>query len=258
VVRHRIGIVTPLINGFDPESVRRMIRDAAHSPLTDTRIQPPLDPAVLWRAGFNILGGLVLGNEVIFHLDDNKFRFTYTIQDAAGFTHPFHVRLPMDFRAAYEWLARAEVELDELDAQITAKVHELGDESGARLEEVIERLNRYKNENAAERAQQQLDVWRTGETASGVYLTNVNHDDAISLLTCFALEYNIRCDVPFEHPYAIFKRRGEEIIGGQAPADGWFCRYCGYYHGSSVPPANRSCAQCRRERPVAAPPEGSR
>jgi len=104
VVRHRIGMVTPLINGYDPESVRRMIRDAAHSPLTDTRIQPPLDPTCLWRAGFSILGGLVLGNEVIFTLDDDKFRFTYTIQDAAGFTHPFHVRLPMDFQAAYEWL----------------------------------------------------------------------------------------------------------------------------------------------------------
>jgi len=258
VVRHRIGIVTPLINGYDPESVRRMIRDAAHSPLTDTRIQPPLDPAVLWRAGFNILGGLVLGNEVIFNLDDNKFRFTYTIQDAAGFTHPFHVRLPMDFQAAYEWLARAEVELDELDAQITAKVHELGDEASARLEGMIGRLNRFKNENARERAEMQLDVWATETAASGVHLTNLNHDDAISLLTCFALEYNIHCDVPFEHPYAVFKRRGEQIVGGLAPADGWFCSYCGYYHGSSVPPANRSCAQCRRQRPVAGPPEGSR
>lgn len=257
VVRHRIGIVTPLVTGYDPESVRRMIRTAAHSPLTDTRIQPPLDPAVLWRAGFNILGGLILGSEAVFTLDDHRFRFSYTIQDAAGFRHEHDVRLSMDFQEAHEWLARAEPVLEELDGQITAKLKELGDEAAARLEDAIARLNHYKNVNARDRLDKQLDVWAHGETASGVYLTSLDHDDALSLLTCFAVEFGVQCSVKFDHPYADFRRRGEAPATGViAQSDGWYCRSCGHYHGSSVPPPKRSCTHCRKQRTPAVPDGG--
>lgn len=245
VVRHRIGVVTPLILGYDPGTVRRMIRGAAHTPLTDIRIRPPLDPNLLWQAGFKILGGLILGHEAVFTVADDKFLFEYTIRDQAGFTRTQQVRLPMDFQAAYELLAQSDDELEELDARLRLKVYELQDGASARLEEVIARVDRQRNEGSADARARRLDVWARNGQTSGIYLANLGYDDVLALLTSFALEYGIRCEVEFQHHYADFKRVGDAIVGGQAQVDGWYCRFCGHYHGSSVPADNRTCSACR-------------
>ncbi|NUQ00189.1 MAG: hypothetical protein HUU35_10080 [Armatimonadetes bacterium] len=245
ISRHRIGVVTPLINGYDAGTVRRMLREAKHPPLTDVRIRPPLDPDLLWQAGFKLLGGLVLGNGQVFTVDDNRFRFDYTIRDAAGYTRTQSVKLSMSFAEAHDTLARNDLELAELDGQIRLKVYELQDGVSERIEEMIRLLDRHRQEQTTDYQSRRLDVWQRGGQASGIYLSDLNYDDAFNLLTSFALEYQIRCNLEVRHAYVEFKRMGDEIRGGKAQIEGWYCRFCGHFHGQSVPAGNRTCAACR-------------
>ncbi|MCC7492968.1 MAG: hypothetical protein IT204_11490 [Fimbriimonadaceae bacterium] len=245
VLRHRIGIVSPLINGYDEGTVRRLLRNAAHPALTDTRIRPPLEPNLLWECGFKILGGLILGHQVVFDVEDQRFLFSYNVRDKAGFSRTQKLTLPMEFDAAYEQLALADQDLAELDARLRLKVYELGEGVTARLEEVIAQIDRARTSNSPDCLAQRLDVWSRDGQASGVLLTRLPYEDALSLLTSFALEYGIRCRIEFQHHYADFKRAGDTIVGGVAQTDGWFCRFCGVYHGGTVPAGNRTCSQCR-------------
>ncbi len=245
VSRHRIGVVTPLINGYDADTVSHLIASTNKRAVTDVRIEPPLDPNRVWQAGFRLLGALILGNQVILTVKDNQFEYTYPQRDPAGFTRDQPVRLPMDFVTARDWLAQHwEVEAQQLDLQLRNQVYEQRDGLAARIEEVIAQVERHRETRSPDFQADRLDVWATGGQTSGVYLDHVRHEDVLNLLTSFALEYRIRCTIEFKHSYADFRRVGEARVGGTAQVEGWYCRFCGKYYGTGVPTDGQACAAC--------------
>ncbi|MCC7494102.1 MAG: hypothetical protein IT204_17215 [Fimbriimonadaceae bacterium] len=245
IERHRTGIPTALINGYDTNAVLRLIDQAASPPVTDQRIRPPVGPLLLREACRMILGGLVLGNEVIFTLGKQSgFRFTWAERQASGFTKENPVDLPADLVAAATRLAQSDRDRRELDLKIRGHLLNHADAATVRLHEVYARANQLHNSRPAGSEQRQFDVWEEGGRPSGVCIENVSFEEAMTFLMSFVQHYRLPV-MPSEEGNIRFYRQGEDLpAGGRAQVDGWHCKFDGERIGNDHPAPGTYCPRC--------------
>ncbi|MBI2302860.1 MAG: hypothetical protein HYU66_28470, partial [Armatimonadetes bacterium] len=248
-VRSRGGVVSTLIAGYDATAARGLIENAIVPPLVDSRIRPPLDPELLFKAGVRLLGGALLGPKVVLNVAEQEtgFEFLYQLQVGRMLSQQSR-HFSSDFGEAQSLLATLPIELEQIDLSIKGRTQTDRDGVSERITKVSQMINDHLVGNHPDCQAKRLDIWGDLEKPSGVYFENLEYGNAFSLLSSFVIEYNLDCTLEMTHNHAVFKRAGDPLAnGGTAQVAGFYCKFgprCGTYLGSTLPSNNHPCRVC--------------
>lgn len=270
VVRHIVGVVSLLIQGYELATVQRAVGGAGNdkdgrplAPLTDMRIKLPVTPESLREGQMLYLGGLVLGTGRPFSQSERGFSFQYEVSVGPNQApRTVTIDLKGDLFEGGEDLARNEEARKYLKIRTRSVLDQMGDNGRSRLEWLIGALAhdigehqraqaRGEDVSATPVARQVLHVWRTPDQLGGAVLHGVHYPTAIDLLCLFATEFDLEVDFQAEHPYAVrVAKGGQTPSGARAETTGWYCSQadCGVFLSYRWPPSDGECKECHYPR----------